>query len=246
MKRSLDSLNSYTLETTDKTKGKINDFLFDEKQWIVRYLEADFGNLFKSKKVLIPRVFLDTPQWKSNHFPVKLKNSEIDRCPDLDQHLPVSIKYEMELHKHYDIAPYWPAAYMGTAVSYYPPRPITVPSKVVTEEEVDSILRSFHEVKGYHIKAIDGKIGHIEDIIIDDRNWQIVYAIIDTSNWLPWSKKVMIPIDHMEKICYTRREVEIHLKTGAIKDAPEYPHADMISEDYEMGLYDFYSSSLVK
>jgi len=43
MKRSLKDLSHYSLETKDGKVGSTKDFLLDEKQWIIRYLEADFG-----------------------------------------------------------------------------------------------------------------------------------------------------------------------------------------------------------
>lgn len=246
MKQSIKDLGYYSVETQDKTEGKITDFLFDEKQWVIRYIEADFGSLFQSKKVLIPRAFLDKPDAQAKKFPVNLSNSEIEKCPELDKHLPVSRKYEEELSRHYRINPYWNVAYMGSAIAYYPPRPVHIPDKIVTEQDVDTILRSFNEVQGYRIQAIEGKIGHINDILVDDDDWQIVYTIVDTSNWIPWSKHVIIPVSYLANINYAKNEVEIKLKTEDIKNAPEYNAKDPISEPFEKGLHDFYSQSLVK
>jgi sporulation protein YlmC with PRC-barrel domain len=246
MKRSLGELSGYTIQTTDGKKGKVKDFLFDEKQWVIRFLEADFGNLFSEERVLIPKVFLKQPSWDNKSFPVELLESEIERCPKISDHLPVSRKYEEELYKHYRLDPYWSGAYMGAAGDYYPPRPVKVPSRSVSEDELDTILRSFKEVEGYHIHALNGTIGHVEDILIDDVDWQILYAVIDTKNWLPWSKQVLIAIDWMENISYEKREVMINLLTDTIKSAPEYNPLHLINDEFEKGLIDFYSSSLTK
>jgi len=245
MKQSLKKLKDYTLITNDKLEGNIKDFLFDEKQWVIRYADVDFGNLFTTYKVLIPKVFFKTPEWELKLFPSRLSKHDIEKCPKIKDHLPVSRKYEEELYKHYQVRPYWTAAYLGTAGGFYPPRPIQVPSKSVSEKEIDSILRSFTEVEGYHIEAIDGKIGHIEDLIIDLEDWQIVYAVIDTSNWLPWSKKVIIPINQMNEISYTEGVVKVGLKTETIKNAPEFNPDEMLGEDDEKGIFDFYSQALV-
>lgn len=247
MKRSLKKILEYKVLTNDKTEGDIKDFLFDEKRWIIRYMKADFGTFFSPEKVLVPKEFLDTPDWENRFFPIKMSNDEIDKCPDLDEHQPVSRKYEEMLFEHYDLKPYWYSAYtVPIAGSYYPPRPLKVPSVEIDEDKLGTILRSFEEVKGYHIQAIDGKIGHIEDIIVDDDDWQIVYVVIDTSNWLPWSKKVLIAIDWMETISYEKREVKISLHKNSIKNAPEYDESQTIDESFEKTLYDFYSASLVK
>lgn len=246
MKRSLKEITGYSIETKDDKKGKAKDFLFDEKQWTIRYLEADFGGWFSSEKILIPKVFLKPPLWETKIFPTELKADDIEKCPKIEEHLPVSRKYEQAIFDHYKINPYWASAYVGSAGAVYPPRPTRVPKKVVNEKELDSILRSFNEIKGYEIETLDGKIGQVEDLLIDDEDWQIVYVIVDTQSWVPWSKKVMIAIDWLDEISYTKREAKIKLRTETIKNAPEFDPNALVDHKYEKSIYDYYSSSLVK
>lgn len=246
MKQILSKVIGITVETKDGKTGKVKDLLFDEKSWTIRYLEADFGNLFASQKVLIPKVFFSVPEWDKGNLLLDLTEAEIGKCPKLNEYQPVSRKYEEELYKHYSIQPYWEGAYMGSMGGIAPPRSIQKTDKHVKESELDTILRSFNEVEGYHIKALDGKMGHIEDIIADDENWQITYVVIDTKNWLPWSKKVLIAIEWMESISYVEREVKVKLKVDSIKDSPEFNPMDVIDVAYEKKLLDYYSSSLIK
>lgn len=242
MKRSLKNITGYSVEMLDGPKGKVKDFLFDEESWIIRYLEVGFGNLFKDKRILIPKTFLKDPDWNKEHFPVNLDQKDVESCPDLDERAPVSRAYEKKLSEHYEIDYYWPTLYAPPVVTtpYYPPRPLHSPSKIVDEEDIDTSLRSFVEVKGYHIRATDGKLGHVADMIVDDEDWQIVYLIIDTSNWRPWSKVVILSIDWMESISYTNRAVTINLESEHIKNAPEYNPAHPIDMDYEKVLYEYY------
>ena len=247
MKRSLDDLVGYYLDALDGQKGKIKDFLFDEEGWILRYAEVDFGSLFKDKRILIPKIFLREPDWDVKRFPVSLSREAIDLCPGIDEKTPVSREYEEALAEHYGIEKYWPYMYAATPEpAIYPPRPMIPPRKVIDEKDLDTSLRSFREVKGYHINATDGEIGHVEDLLVDDQDWQIVYLVVDTSNWLPWSKKVLISINWLREISYVTREVSIDLRKETIKDAPEYDPRKPLEEDIERTLYDFFSRSLVK
>lgn len=246
MKRSLRELTGYSIETKDGKTGKAKDFLFDEKQWMIRYLEADFGGWLSSEKLLIPKVFLKPPLWRTRDFPTELKADDIEKCPKVEEHLPVSREYEQAIFDHYKINPYWASAYVASAGSVYPPRPSKVPQKAVIEKELDNILRSFNEIKGYEIESLDGKIGQIDDLLIDDEDWQIVYVIIDTQSWLPWSKKVMIAIEWLDEISYITRGARIKLKTETIKNAPEFDPNTLVDQKYEKSLYDYYSSSFLK
>ena len=248
MKQSLKTLKDYTVETNDHLTGKIKDFLFDDKQWVIRYIDVDFGTLFSPYKILVPKVFMDTPDNDNKKIPIKLGKKNFDKCPKIEDHLPVSRKYEEELHNHYKINPYWGVAHLASTGGYFPPRPVVAPTKddkIVDEEDLGTILRSFTEIERYSIETNDGNIGHIEDLIVDIEDWQNIYAVIDTSNWLPWSKKVLIPINNMTKISYNKQVVKINLRTDTIKNAPEYDPNKILDEKFEKGMLDFYSHSLI-
>ena len=246
MKHSVKKLSKYSVKTQDGKEGKIKDFLFDEKRWIIRYLEADFGSFFNMKKVLIPRLFIKNPDPENENIDLALEGKDIESCPDPDQGIPVSRAYEIELNKHYNIDHYWTYDF-GAVESpmLFPFRPLDIPSKTVSEKDLDTHLRSFNEVEGYHISTLDGKLGHIDDIISDDYDWQIVHLIADTSNWLPWSKKVILPLDFLDKISYVNREVSISLKKDSIKNAPEYDPDRTLELNEEKTAYDFMSSIMM-
>ncbi len=249
MKRSVKELLGYTLQAIDGPKGKVNDFLFDDETWIIRYVEADLGSFFSEKRVLIPQNRLNEPHWDNKHFTVKLTVKRIENSPDLDFAVPVSRAYEKELADHYEIEPYWPAnmtVFNGIASPLYPQAPIKIPKSDVSEKELDTHLRSFREVKGYFIKALDDRFGHIHDLIIDDDMWRIVYVVVDTKNFVPWSKRVLLPIETIESISYQNQEASIDLPKDTIKDAPEYDPALAVNAEYERVLYDFYGRKIIR
>lgn len=248
MKRSIKELVGYTIQAIDGEKGKVNNFLFDDETWIVRYLEADLGGFFSEKRVVIPRNRLGEPSWEEKHFPIELTVKRIENSPGLDFDLPVSRAYEKELVEHYELVPYWPsnmAAYEGAASFFYPQQRMKTPKSTVDEENVETHLRSFREIRGYYIKAIDDRFGHIEDVIIDDELWQIMYVVIDTKNIVPWGKKVILPIELVDEINYQNQEARISLPKENIKDAPEYNPAMAVNAEFEKVLYDFYGRKVI-
>ena len=249
MKRSLKELKGYSLQAVDGEKGKVKNFLFDENEWIVRYVEVDLGNFFKEKRVLVPIEFFGEPDWEEQHFPVKITVEMIKNSPDLKFDLPVSRKYEEELLNHYEIRPYWPetvATYVGRESMLNPDSPFQTPKKITSEKDIDTNLRSFNEITDYYINAIDERFGHVDDIIIDDENWHIVFVVIDTKNLSPWSKEVILPIEVVNEIRYFDKEAVINLTKESIKNAPEYNPAMAINVESEKELYDFYGRKIIK
>jgi hypothetical protein len=242
MKQSLKKLKNFSLKAIDGEKGKIKNFLFDEDGWTVRYLEVDIGNFFTDKRVLIPVRRLGVIDRDDKHFTVNLTVEEIKNSPGLEYDLPVSRQYEASLLQYYEVQPYWPEAavgYTGRESLLTPGSPFHSPRSAGKVEETTG-LRSFSEVSGYYIKAIDDQFGHLEDLIVDDDSWHIVYAVIDTKNLSPWSKEVILPVEVLEEISFFDKEVTIHMAKEEIKNAPEYDSEKVLESDYERDVYGFY------
>jgi sporulation protein YlmC with PRC-barrel domain len=86
-----------------------------------------------------------------------------------------------------------------------------------------------HKVKallGYHIRATDGEIGHVDDVLIDDTGSDVRYLVVDTSNWIG-GKSVLISSAQIEKIDSPHSEIRVNLTREAIKAGPSVSAADI-------------------
>jgi hypothetical protein len=101
-----------------------------------------------------------------------------------------------------------------------------------------------NEVAGYQVEARDGAIGHIEDLIIDDRSWSVNYLEIDTRDWWPGGKKVLLARQWVEGVSWEKRAVEVDLGRDTIKEAPEYLEDEPIGEQFELALFKHYGREL--
>lgn len=238
MLRSVKSLIGYKIGATDDAIGSVDNFFFHDSSWIIRYLVVDTGNWLPGRKVLISPVAVEQPVTEVKMLPVSLTKEQVKNSPDINIDKPISRQAEIELYKHYDWTPYWTAG--GLAA------PITEPASgkkkqaaVAAKEKADPSLRDTQEVIGYHIHAIDGDIGHIEDFILEDENWIIRYLVVDTRNWLP-GRSVLISPQWIEKISWSDSKVWIDLLKDQIKNSPKYDPSAPINQEYEARLYDFY------
>ncbi len=252
MLRSIKNLIGYPIEAIDGTIGKVKDCLFDDRHWRLRYIVADTGHWLSKRKVLISPDHLDKPElgWIGQKFPIALTKQEIEACPPLDTNAPVSRQYELEYARYYKHHLYWNRPMVGDGMvgPYHTPN-VETPFEH-SEDEIKRHekrlkdiakchLRSAHEIIGYHIKAGDGEIGHIDDIIMEDMTWRFQYVIIDTRNWLP-SKHVLIDIGWIEKISWIDRLAEVDLSKEQIRIAPVFDPHTPINRDYEKAMYDYY------
>jgi hypothetical protein len=118
----------------------------------------------------------------------------------------------------------------------------TINSKKVPADRpsADSHLRSTKAVKGYHIDAADGEIGHVEDFIVDPEDWSIRYMDVSTRNWLP-GKHVLIAPEWIEKVSWVHSRVSVDLLRASVKGAPEYVESRPITREYERQLHAYYA-----
>lgn len=241
MLRSIDGIRGYALKASDGDIGHCDDFIFDDSTWTVRYMVAETGSWLTKRKVLISPLALDEPDWGSGRFAVKLSKAQIEDSPPLERDAPVSHEYEREWTAYHNWSPYWVGGELwgdGRLPQRLAERAAPGGHKTILEKPSHN-LRSMKEVAGYHIQANDGAIGHIEDFIVDDDSWSIMYLVVDIHNWLP-GRKVLVPPTWAESVHWNDRTVHLDLSRDQVKDAPEYRPGEAVNRRYEERLYDYY------
>ena len=94
MLRSLYAMLDYHIAATDGEVGKVRDFLFDDKSWIVHYLVAEIPNALGNRKVLILPFVADRPEWETRRLPVLLTCEQIRASAPLEADIATRIRPE--------------------------------------------------------------------------------------------------------------------------------------------------------
>jgi len=244
MLRSLKEIIKYELSAKDGKLGRCKDFLFDEEKWTIRYIVADTGKWLPGKKVLISPISFGEVDFHAHTLSVKLTQKEVEESPPLDEDAPVSRRYEQKWLQYYGWPNYWYGDSLWGPTDY--PVELYLERKQDLDEELDepedTHLRSVWEVTGYHIHAVDGDIGHVEDFIVDDKTWVIRHMIVDTRNWLP-GRKVLIRPTWIQSIVWAENKVYVDVTSDAIRKSPEYDPDQPVSREYESRLHEHYGQS---
>lgn len=45
------------------------------------------------------------------------------------------------------------------------------------------MLHKTSKMRGFHIVATDGEVGHVDDFLVDE-NWTVRYLVVDTRSYL--------------------------------------------------------------
>jgi sporulation protein YlmC with PRC-barrel domain len=68
-------------------------------------------------------------------------------------------------------------------------------------KHVGALLRSTREVKGCHLQASNGIIGHVSDFMMDAQSWAIRQLVIKTGHQVS-GREVQIPTKKVDRISY--------------------------------------------
>lgn len=215
---SLKQLYAQKLAALDGEIGQLKDVYFEDRNhWAVRYLVADTGHWLAARQVLIaPRAF--GPFAFPGKLPeVHLTRQQIERCPPVDGHKPVSRQYEEDYHRHYG----WPGYWQGDGLlgpSRLPPVTVLTeaPPGRPAPKRGDAHLRSAQAVAGYHVRASDGMSGYVCDFLMEGQTWAIAHLVVKIGHRFS-GKEVLIPTGGVSRISYEESTVFVNQTAESVE-----------------------------
>ena len=220
MLKSIKKLYGDKLKALDGDIGHVEDFYFDDQDWVVRYVVANTGTWLSERLVLLsPHAFGEIlPDCLS----VNLTRGQIEKSPTIDSHKPVSRQHEEEYYRYYGWPSYWDGieTWGGTGFSVAPP-----PLEEIANQEKTAIslgkdndihLRSVQGVIGYHIHTSEGSIGHVTDFLMDDTSWAVHQLVVKTGIWFA-GKEVRILPTQIDRISFDESTVFVNIPMSDLK-----------------------------
>jgi uncharacterized protein YrrD len=212
-------LREKKLLAMDGPIGHVKDVYFDDRSWAVRYLVANPGSWLAERRVLISPHALGPVS--DDALQVNLTRHQIEHCPPIEAHEPVSRRYEAAYYKYYGWPNYWDEGGMlGGAIGFpsmaTPPLPPPEDSPADSDRDhVDPHLQSAHTLAGYTIEASDARLGHVGDFVLSVPGWNVRQVIAATGHWFS-SKELLLPTDKIERIDCKDAKVFVRLTQAGI------------------------------
>jgi PRC-barrel domain len=88
------------------------------------------------------------------------------------------------------------------------------------------MLHKFNTIRGFHIHALDGEIGHLDDILLDESTWELRYLVIDTANWIG-GRHVLLSPNLVTAIDVEHERIEVSLTREEIEHSRSIESADI-------------------
>jgi uncharacterized protein YrrD len=100
------------------------------------------------------------------------------------------------------------------------------------------MLWSFDELKGFSLRATDGSLGSVHDLLFDDAHWTARWLVVDTA-WL-FGRRVLIAPQALGHPDGVAREFPVNLTKDQIKNAPDVDTDRPVNRQHEADLYGYY------
>jgi hypothetical protein len=235
MLRSLAGYIRYSIGAKDRELGRVRDFYFDDRCWIVRYVIVDIGPWQLGRRVLISSQAITHSDAEGKTLDVSLTAEQVKDSPSIDAVNSVSREMESQLAEHFGWSRHWPPS-----VSVREAANLEQSLGETTSEGEGLHLRSANEVTGYFVEAADGPIGRVEDLIIEDEGWSVRCLAVLAPRASVSSRKVLVAKQWVTQVSWTESKVRVDVLREAVKDSPEYDPSAGVNRAFETHLYDYY------
>ena len=230
----------------DGDLGRVVDILFDDRDWVVRYLVVTPLDVDRySAFLLSPVAVTDTRE--KGRIVVSTTKDQAKGAPGFDARQPISRQMERTSMDYFGWGYYWqgpelwgdwatpiglatpgPGAWPGGPFHSEPVPPAALDdvSSEAGDRQVAGTLRSASDVGGgYRVQALEDEIGHVEDFLVDEQSYRILCAVVDTSTWW-FGRKVTVPTSHFSRIEWAEQKIYVDATRDQVKASSEYDADD--------------------
>jgi sporulation protein YlmC with PRC-barrel domain len=199
----LQALIDHRVIATDGETGNVQDFLFDDKTWVIHYLVVDVSRWLSRREVVLPVSAVEQLDWEKKTLHVPLTKEQVRESPDVDTKEPVSRQQETAMREYFGRLAYW--------VDRQSPMTSSMPTGIEypVHTRGDLHLRSVSHLEGYEVWGTDGDIGRLEGFVLDEAPWHLAYLDVKAGDWL-LCRSVLIPTRWAQSISWANHRVNLH------------------------------------
>ncbi|MGE3609530.1 MAG: hypothetical protein AB7I27_08080 [Bacteriovoracaceae bacterium] len=205
MEQSFRQILHSSIQALDGEDGSLDDLLFDDNKWFIRYLVIKTKGLLKHDRVVISPTGVDEIDWKNKKIKIYLTKNKIITAPKIDSAEPVFKQMEKKFFDFYN----WPYYWDDMGVWGIDPRStVSLVDKDILPPKGDPHLRSCRIVGHYNVELEGKRIGEVEDILIEEKDLTIKSFLITSGHW-PRIHHSTISVNSIDSIHWATRSIRL-------------------------------------
>ncbi|MHB9154140.1 MAG: PRC-barrel domain-containing protein [Endomicrobiales bacterium] len=232
----------YSVCATDGEIGAVLQFHFDRETWTVRCLETKAGEWLGGRHVLISPIAVREIDDELKFIHLNLKRERVESSPRYSAGRPVSRRYEKEYYAHYGWPFYWggslrwgdelhPSLLFTAAPFNETPGAPLYPDTLA--------LLTTGGIRGCGVFAPEGKIGQVEDLVLDGATWAVRFLAVNAESLAP-GKTLLVSPHWISALSISEKMLNVDVPLEAARSAPSFEPSRTITRDDELRLFAHY------
>ncbi len=226
------AIKGYQIAASDGDVGHVDDILIDEASWTVRWLIVHTGSWLDQRSVCLPAWSLTPPDPEAHHMTVDLTRRQIEGSPEVGEDDRLSPADQAIVAGYYAEASRAKIDAEAGGVA-------TLARHPLLNLEASTRLFSLKALMNATVEAVDGEIGHVESLILDDRTWVVKYLMVHTGGW--WAdKKVLILPATVTSVDDIRGSIDLIVDREKVRGSPPYWPGDTVDVAFDEQFHIYY------
>lgn len=241
-------LKGRRLSAKDGKLGNVKDILMDDRFWGTSYIVADTSKWLPGRTVLLGVEAVRPPTDLNYILGVKHTVEEVKNAPPLEADAPVSKQHEIMLHAYYNwTIPQFLFSQAPLTTVGGVPLGRQAALELMNRMDTNSHLRSANEIIGYDVNAQSVKIGVLDNIVLQLKNWSVSLLVVKINKeYKGRANGDTLPVSPawIQNVFWKDRSIRVDLPSNVFFDSPEF-QKDLLNEHYlDKQLFEHYRDYL--
>lgn len=214
------SLATDSVRARDGLVGRVDDLLFDDEEWIGRFMVVKTGPGIFGRHLLVSPLHVKEVDPEKSEIRIRLTRAEARSGPDLATVDVVSRAKEREYESYRRTPTYWSGSGLWGREEYPDAMPsVNVPQTLESRSIRDEVRvihnRSTRAIRGYRAEVDGEEIGVVTDLLIDPVDFAVYRLVIEpgrvdkSASAGPRSNRVEVPVTRVDRISWVDSTVHL-------------------------------------